>query len=788
MPSGSNRRWSTDSGLLLTSPDQVESFASTLDECQSKPVRKTSNGRTHRDVPSEDEAPSDGDDDPEEDGEDEEDEDEDESSDDSEYLSADSVPSSPTPGPSRSSSPAPLPSSSPAHLPPSLTPHPSVLSLAFPPSELSPNFPTHSLLRTLAACASSLTHLSIAHIEPLLAHDPAIGSALAALPCITHLCISELGPKGSELVRDLRCRLQEAELNFDDRWVATVLSSPTSAPGQTPISAFTNQGPSCTLVPPLPNGQSSGLPTPAPTPATTPAAARATPSILPDPVPLLAHSMETLRVLRASNALIVTVADTLRYPAVRSLALRIAGVPTVTPLVHAFPGAAEVYVYTPYDGCGVRTLIPPPPSHPTAHSTATDSNRPIAQHKPAPLPPIEATREANRTSQLYSSFPPLARLRGFAPGLYALGLTCPVRHVELGAVAPPLGFGRGLTEAEMARMVLGDTAPTRVGLTLGRGWWAQDGVGEWTGDARRREREALRSLFDSGEDLAAGTGAGGGASVKELVVRVEEVGRWTDVTRDLAALLKPLAGALTLFALCWDRTSVPFDRAPPDDDPDAAQAQDKADCPSSANSSGASVPGMGMRRSVSATSTTTLRERAESFARTLAADQPALRYVCMEIVHDAPPPTPAPAPRIPPSRSSSGQSEKYSPPLQSPNSIWSAEAQSGVAEAVAAATRGKSSPSPSPLLPSPSPLSPATIAETLATPKGAESPTPTVKLPPGPPPRRVERRFWRVEREGLGHEQEKDARWLCLDPLDERAGRKVLEAADGLSFEDGVRY
>ncbi|KAH9884412.1 hypothetical protein C8Q73DRAFT_362393 [Cubamyces lactineus] len=781
MLSDSSRRWPADSALVLTSAEHVESFTRILDGCQSTSARKTSNGYTHHDLSSQDDSTSNDDD-----GlEDDEDEDEDESSDDSEYVSADSVPSSPTPGPSRSSSPARPPSKSPPRPRPPLTPRPSVLTLAFPPSELSPNFPAHLLLRTLATSASSLTHLSIAHIEPLLAHDPAIGPALAALPHITHLSISELGPRGCELVRDLQCRLQEAELNFDDRWVATVLSSPAPAPGQAPIPTFTAKGTASTLVPPLPNGQSSGLPTPAPTPATTPAAARTNPSILPDPVPLLAHSMETLRVLRASNALIVTVADTLRYPAVRSLALRIAGVPTVTPLVHAFPSVAEVYVYTPYDGCGVRTLIPPSSPHLSAHSTSADGDRLVTQPKLAPLPPIDATREANRISQLYSSFPPLARLRGFAPGLYALGLTCPVRHVELGAVSPPLGFGRGRTEAEMARMVLADTAPTRVSLTLGRGWWAQDSVGEWSGDARRREREALRSLFDSSED-SAGAGMGGGsagASVKELVVRVEEVGRWTDVTRDLAALLKPLAGALTLFVLCWDRTSVPFDRAPPDDDPDGMQAQDKAGCPPSANDNtnvDPAAPMMGMRRTVSATSTTTLRERAESFARALAADQPALRYVCMEIVHDAPPPVPAP--RIPPSRSSSGHSQHTSPPLQPPNSIWSAEAQSGVAEAVAAATRGKSSPSSSsPSLLSPSPLSPA---EPSSTPT-----TSNAKVPPpgtGPPPRTVERRFWRVEREG--HGQEQDGRWLCLDPLDERARRKVLEAADGLSLEDSVRY
>lgn len=42
----------------------------------------------------------------------------------------------------------------------------------------------------------------------------------------------------------------------------------------------------------------------------------------------------------------------------------------------------------------------------------------------------------------------------------------------------------------------------------------------------------------------------------------------------------------------------------------------------------------------------------------------------------------------------------------------------------------------------------------------------------------VERRFWRIDR---------SEDWLCLDALDERAGRRVMDA-DGLSFDDRVRY
>ncbi|KAI8996211.1 hypothetical protein BD414DRAFT_384140, partial [Trametes punicea] len=560
-----------------------------------------------------------------------------------------------------------------------------LLSLALPPEQLSPNFPTHALLRILSCSAPTLSHLRISYTEPLLAHDPAIAPALARLQHITHLSLSGLGPRGCELVRALSCRLQEAELDFDDAWVAAVTASP--APSQ----AFAAQHAPSTIIPDLPTGESSGLPTPAPTPATTPAASATAAHVLPDPIPLLAHSMDSLRVLRASNCLIITVADTLRYPTVRELTLRIACVPTVTPLVHTFPGVAEVYVYTPYDGCGVRAMF--------THSAnpINGGNRGIAHAPLASLLTIDATRKANRTSQLYSSFPPLAYLHGFAPGLYALALTCPVRHVEISAVSPPLGARPRLvagvaaaasTETEMVKRILGDTRPARVSLTLGHGWWAQMSVNE-----RIKEREALRTLFEPSE--TDGSNAGGCAGVKELVVRVEEVGRWKDTTRDLAAMLKPLAGTLATFALRWDRTSVPFDRAPPDDDTEDAEVDTTV---AAARPSPSSTPTAMTTMTTTTMTTAVASERSEAFARRLAEDLSALRYVCMEIIHDAPPPAPPP-------QTSSG----HSPPS----------------------------------------------------------------------PRRVERRFWRVERQ--------DERWLCLDPLDEQAGLKVLED-QGLSFEDRVRY
>ncbi|KAI0713016.1 hypothetical protein C8T65DRAFT_739067 [Cerioporus squamosus] len=127
-----------------------------------------------------------------------------------------------------------------------------------------------------------------------------------------------------------------------------------------------------------------------------------------------------------------------------------------------------------------------------------------------PMPDIHATREANRSSQLYSSFPPLACVRGFAPCLYALELSG----------AQPAG-GHHAVERELG---------TRTGLV---------GLGAQEGGTRGRER-GLKGIFGSAgtEDASAWTG------VNVLVVRVEEPGRWKDVTSDVAAMLLPLANTL----------------------------------------------------------------------------------------------------------------------------------------------------------------------------------------------------------------------------------------------------
>ncbi|KAH9851163.1 hypothetical protein C2E23DRAFT_831161 [Lenzites betulinus] len=601
----------------------------------------------------------------------------------------------------------------------------------------------------------------------LLTHSPALTRALArALSRLTHLTASGLGPRACAFLRDLPCSLHAAQLAFDETWVSSVCgAAPTPSNADSTYSSANTSA--CTLVPALPNGDSSGLPTPAPSPATTPAAtatyhrgvylhARAhsqgDAGILPDPVSLLAHSMRTLRVLHASDVVLATVADTVRYPALRELRLRLVGVPIVTPLVHAFPALQELYVYTPYDGCGARAAAPSTSGSQTGLGLGlgitTDAARDgksklkrrgktevlaqtqSPQPSPPPLPLLDATCEANRTSQMYSSFPPLARVSGFAPGLYALGLTCPVAHLEVGNVAPRLWLGAGdgasldkdwerrhawwgamppggLNEAEMVRRVVADTTPTRIGLTLGRGWWAPN--------APAHETAALRTMFDAGEEEGAPTGWAG---VKALVVRIEEAGTWPAVTRDLAAMLKPLARTLVTLVLCWDRTSVPFARVP---------AEDAYHHPPSSASDARAAP----------------TSRLEAFVALLAEEMPALRYVCAEVVRDAPPPAPPP-----PRDDGSSPCEPQLSRADAPASIWSAAAQNGVAEAVAR---------------SPPPTSPS-HAPALG----------------GAPQVSCERRFWRVDR---AH----DARWLCLDELGEGAGARVMRE-EGLAFADGVRY
>ncbi|KAI0761545.1 hypothetical protein BD413DRAFT_616926 [Trametes elegans] len=91
---------------------------------------------------------------------------------------------------------------------------------------------------------------------------------------------------------------------------------------------------------------------------------------------------------------------------------------------------------------------------------------------------------------MYSSFSPLSRVRGFTPGLYALGLTCPVRELSVGAFTPAMDTDGGTTnrrgrrqhavdEVEQLQRVLADTRPARLALGPVRSWWAP-GSGEHT--------------------------------------------------------------------------------------------------------------------------------------------------------------------------------------------------------------------------------------------------------------------------------------------------------------------
>ncbi|PIL26703.1 hypothetical protein GSI_11230 [Ganoderma sinense ZZ0214-1] len=489
-----------------------------------------------------------------------------------------------------------------------------------------------SLLKILHICAPTLTHLRISYAEHLLAQDKRIYDALASFSHLTSLVIHSVGPRSCAFLKALRSSLEHVEVEFADDWVLSILCASLKQPADAhPLVSF--------------NG---GLPTPTPTPA----ASRAADAVmLPDPISLLANSMPTLRTLRTSNAIIVTVADKLRYPRVKTLALRLAGVPTVTPLVHAFPALAELYVYTPFDGCGIRA--PFLPDCECSKDKDVEDVEAANNRLRAPMPSIHATREANRTSQLYSSFPPLACVRGFVPGLYALGLTCAVRHVEVGRLAPP---SEGTEEARAVQKVLADAKPTSVTLGLGRGWWAEGcmTVVERESQKERRKSEekrvkedgarcrARRKRRDSEAARDALTSIFGGsmaddevwAGVTDLVLRVEEPGNWKHVTRDILAMLLPLMNTLATFVLHWDRTSVPFDRIPHDDgyeDPDG-------DVPMYSNSHPLN------KNDAAALSLS----RAEAFARHTGEQSPALRYVLLKILHDDPARPPAPSPKASP--------------------------------------------------------------------------------------------------------------------------------------------
>ncbi|KAI0673306.1 hypothetical protein C8Q78DRAFT_1077567 [Trametes maxima] len=730
MPESSVWRWESDDAswaVCLDTVEKVTSYASAL-ETHERRNSSVYDMTMHRASGKDDE----------DDGSDDGDSaDDDESSSDDEdddgYKSAGSgtVPTSPTEPSSPTSAPpspiAPLRRHPPPHPsrlrsltialpPPALVPPSSSASATPPPGQASP-VPTHALAAILTACTTSLTHLSLSHTEALLALDPTpaatspLARALARLSALTHLSLSDVGPLGCALLRSLTCELEEVEVHFDDAWAARAIY-PTLAfdvgTGSASVSLAAG-----TLVPALPDGEPSGLPSPAT--ATVHAGLphpHAAHSLLPDPIPLLAHSARTLRILRASNAALASVEDVLRYPTVRTLSLRLAGAPALAPLVHAFPAVRDLYVYTPFDGFGVQVK---------GGVNGEDA--------------LEATRAANRAAQVYSAFAPLERVRGFARGLYALGLACPVKHLEVGAVEPPFGFGLGLglrrekgkgrersmDEAEMVRLVLADTRPARVGVTLGGGWWAADEaftLGTSAREEKNRAKNALRTLFDPGEDGSACPGWNG---VKELVVRIGEAGRWRDVTRDVSAMLRPLSSVLSTFVLRWDRMSVPFDRLPPED------SDDPGDFPEDTRHH---PPPSGSLPSASMPASHTSDLRTERFARRLAEDIPALRYISFELMCDTPPTV----------------CDGGAPPPSS-RSTWP--------------TRACQS---DPTLPRPS---------SLAEPRADA----WLEAPPLPTTHRY---FWRVDREG-------DGRWLCLDWLGEARGRKVLGAA-GLAFEDGVRY
>lgn len=168
---------------------------------------------------------------------------------------------------------------------------------------------------------------------------------------------------------------------------------------------------------------------------------------------------------------------------------------------------------------------------------------------------------------------------------------------------------------------------------------------------------------------------------------------------DLAAMLLPLANTLTTFVLHWDRTSVPFDRTASDDDADDYQF------PAASSSSSSSL-------SPSSSAVSPSGSRTERFARQIAEQMPALRYLLVEILHD-----------------------RRRPPYQFNFSSYDSSAT------LVDSTSQSNSP-----------VAGQWDASWSLSEDGL---------------RRYERRFWRVDRsEG----------WLCLDPLSEAAARKLMEA------------
>ena len=175
-------------------------------------------------------------------------------------------------------------------------------------------------------------------------------SSAASLLKVLQLCASTLaslvihgvGPRGRASLKALRAPLEHVEVEFDPDWVLSILAASPSPP-----SISVSDSP-------------TGFPTPTASPAACGPGLRLGGDVpaLPDLIALLADSMSTLRALRTSNALALTVADNLRYPRVKALAFRLASPPAVTPLMHAFLALAELYVYTSFDGCWAPSLFP----------------------------------------------------------------------------------------------------------------------------------------------------------------------------------------------------------------------------------------------------------------------------------------------------------------------------------------------------------------------------------------------------------------------------------------------
>ncbi|RPD72712.1 hypothetical protein L226DRAFT_572834 [Lentinus tigrinus ALCF2SS1-7] len=132
-----------------------------------------------------------------------------------------------------------------AYPPNLLLPDPNLRDIDFESiPEISPIPPILSV-SILSAAAASLVHLHIAYAEILLAHDPRIPSALVALPSLSDLVLSELGPKGCETLKSLTAPLEHVEVDFDDAWVDSTLPESSASDARIPLSRSVEVIPQC---------------------------------------------------------------------------------------------------------------------------------------------------------------------------------------------------------------------------------------------------------------------------------------------------------------------------------------------------------------------------------------------------------------------------------------------------------------------------------------------------------------------------------------------------------------